>query len=125
MRCNRHRLDPSPSESILAHFQIVDKITNAINIEDITQQNLETAEVEEILHSCNSVYQPTEQDVILLSMALFIHDLTDMHTSDAALVLRHTPSLWYALQSVKEARKTLAVTMFGQSQKTHQCCSRC
>ena len=64
-RCNRHRLYPSPTESSLAQYQIFYKINNASNIEDITEQNLETAEVEEILHNCDSVYQPTEQDVII------------------------------------------------------------
>ena len=64
MRSNRHRLYPSPSESSLSPYQIIDKINNASNVEDITEQDLETTEVEEILHNCHSVYQPTEQDVI-------------------------------------------------------------
>ena len=54
------RLQYSPSESSLTQCQIINKINNANNVEDITQQNLETAEVEEILHNCDSKYQSTE-----------------------------------------------------------------
>jgi hypothetical protein len=55
----------SPSAKLLTKLlTIIDKINNANNIENITQQNLETAEAEEILHSCDSLFQPTEKDVI-------------------------------------------------------------